>query len=112
MTHKVDIVMIKDAANPILPQKVHPPTSFGMAHFKGLFVPTHLSERLEKSINIEMGGHRFDPMNTNSGNGAIGTSAPASTSTSAPVGATTLLPRSTTTRFVSVTHEFLQQMVE
>lgn len=51
-------------------------------------------------------------MTTTGGEGAMGTSAPASTSTSIPAATSTMFPRPIAIGFVSVPWEFLSQMVE
>lgn len=89
-TYKININLIKDKANSILTQQVHPPPTAILTHFKGPSILTNYIERIDITIDIEIGEQRAKPEIFTAGKGAITTFAPASAATSEPARASTV----------------------
>lgn len=76
------ISFIKDAANLILAQRAHPPSTSGMTHFKGPFILDEHVERSDTATKVEMADLGGEPITTASKGFKI-ICAPASTPISA-----------------------------
>lgn len=107
-----DISLIKDVSNPVLAQRVQPPPTAILAHFKGPTIKAEHIKRPDITVVVDMGEKRAKIENSTTYKEVNTTYTPFLTSTFELDEISTLLPRPIITGLIGMLCEFFQFMVD